>query len=161
MKYFKNVTSIQELKKQYRDLVLQYHPDLNEEDTTEIMQELNAEYNDLFTKVKNSFVNSKGEVYTKENSENIDDFKNIIDKIITFKDCKIEVIGNWLWITGNTKFYKEILKSLKFNWINNKKAWAYHTGRYFKKTRDKYTLDDLRNSFITVTIENKETEKIK
>lgn len=125
------------------------------------MQELNAEYNELFDKVKNSFVNADGKLYTKENSENINDFKNIINKIITFKDCKIEVIGTWIWATGNTKFYKEILKSLKFNWINNKKAWAYHTGRYFKKTRDKYTLDDLRNSFITVTVENKETEKIK
>ena len=160
MKYFKNVTSIEKLKKQYRDLVLQYHPDLNKEDTTSIMQELNAEYNELFDKVKNSFVNADGKLYTKENSENINDFKNIINKIITFKDCKIEVIGNWLWITGNTKYYKEILKNLKFKWINNKKAWAYHTDKYFKKTKNIYTLDDLRSSFVTVTVENKETEKI-
>lgn len=45
-------------------------------------------------------------------------------KLLTFKNCKIEIIGNWIWVSGNTKYYKEILKSLKFNWINNKKAWA-------------------------------------
>lgn len=160
MKYFKDVKSIQELKKHYRDLVFKYHPDLNKEDTTSIMQEINAEYNELFEKVKNHFVNAKGEVYTKENSEDIEDFKNIINQIITFKDCKIEIIGNWLWVTGNTKHYKEILKNLKFKWINNKKAWAYHTDEYFKRTNKVYTLDDLRNSFKTVTVENKDTEKL-
>lgn len=160
MVYFKNVKSIQELKKQYRDLVMQYHPDLNEEDTTEIMQNINSEYNQLFAKVKNVFTNAEGKIYEKENTENVDDFKNILNKIITFKDCKIEVIGNWLWVYGNTKYYKEILKSLNFNWINNKKAWSYHKDKYFKKSKKEYTLEELRNSFITINVETKETEKL-
>lgn len=37
MKYFENVNTIEELKKQYKNLVKKYHPDLNREvDTTEI-----------------------------------------------------------------------------------------------------------------------------
>ncbi len=160
MVYFKNVKTIQELKKQYRDLVMQYHPDLNKEDTTKIMQEINAEYNNLFSKVKNLFTNKDGKIYEKENTESVNNFKNIINKLVTFKDCKIEIIGNWIWVSGETKNYKEILKSLKFNWINNKKAWAYHQEKYFKKTKKVYTLEDLRNSFITIDVENKETVKI-
>lgn len=160
MVYFKNVTTIQELKKQYRNLIMKYHPDLNKEDTTEIMQEINSEYNTLFTKVKNSFSNKNGEIYQKENTENINDFKDIINKIVTFKNCKIEIIGNWLWISGDTKHYKDILKSLKFNWINNKKAWAYHQDKYFKKSKNTYTLDDLRNSFITINVDSIEVDKI-
>lgn len=160
MVYFKNVKSVQELKKQYRNLVMHYHPDLNKEDTTNIMQEINSEYNIIFDKVKNFFVNSNGTIYEKENTENVEDFKNIINKIVTFKDCKIEIIGNWVWVSGNTKYYKEILKSLKFNWINNKQAWAYHQEKYFKKTKKIYTLEELRKSFTTVNVENQETEKI-
>lgn len=161
MVYFKNVHTIQELKKQYKDLVMQYHPDLNKEDTTSIMQEINSQYDALFSKVKNSFVNSNGTIYEKQNSETLENFKSIINKIITFKDCNIEIIGNWIWVSGNTKYYKEILKSLKFNWISNKKAWAYHQDKYFKKTKNVYTLQDLRNSFITVNIDTKEAEKIR
>lgn len=160
MKYFKNVKTIQELKKQYRDLVLKYHPDLNTKDTTNIMQDINLQYNELFNKVKNSFVNAEGNIYNKENTENIDDFKNILNKIITFKDCKIEIIGNWIWVSGNTKYYKEILKSLKFKWIKNKEAWAYHQDKYYKKTKNEYTLEELRNSFITINVDTNETNKL-
>ena len=160
MIYFKNIKTIQELKKQYRDLIMQYHPDLNNENTTKIMQEINSQYDMLFSKVKNSFVNSKGIIYEKQNSENLEDFKNIINKIITFKDCKIEIIGNWIWVSGNTKYYKDILKSLKFNWINNKKAWAFHQDKYFKKSKKVYSLQDLRDSFLTINVEIKETEKL-
>lgn len=160
MEYFKNVKSIQELKKQYRDLVKQYHPDLNKNSTTKIMQDINAEYDRLFDKVKNSFINSNGEIYQKENNENIEEFKDIINKIITFKNCKIEIIGNWVWVTGNTKYYKEILKSLKFRWIQNKSAWAYHQDRYFKKTKNVYSLEDLRKSFTTVSIELKDLKEL-
>lgn len=160
MGYFKEVKTIQELKKQYRDLIMRYHPDLNKQDTTSIMQEINAEYDRLFAKVKNQFVNSQGNVYEKENTEDINDFKSIINRIITFKDCKIEIIGNWVWISGNTKHYREILKSLKFKWISNKHAWAYHKEKYLKKTNNVYTLEDLRNYFKTVDIETKEVKKI-
>lgn len=161
MVYFKNVKSIQELKTQYRNLIIKYHPDLNpNEDTTKIMQEINSQYDELFTKVKNQFVNANGEIYEKQNQENSEDFKNILNRVVTFKHCKIEIIGNWVWVSGNTKFYKEILKSLKFKWINNKKAWAYHQDKYYKKTNNIYTLDDLRNSFITVNVENVESDKI-
>lgn len=139
---------------------MKYHPDLNKEDTTEIMQEINSQYYVLFTKVKNLFSNANGEIYEKDNPENTDDFKNILNKIITFKNCHIEIIGNWLWVSGNTKYYKEILKNLKFKWINNKKAWAYYQEKYYKKTNKIYTLDELRNSFTTVHIENTDTEKI-
>lgn len=160
MVYFKNVKSIQELKKKYKELVMQYHPDLNANNTTAIMQEINAEYDMLFAKVKNSFTNSNGEIYEKENLESIEEFKDIINKIVTFKNCKIEIIGNWIWVSGNTKYYKDILKSLKFNWINNKTAWAYHHEKYFKKTRNVYTLEDLRKSFNTVDIENQDAKKL-
>lgn len=34
-----------------------------------------------------------------------------------------ELIGTWLWVTGNTKEHKEILKSLGFRWSGKKQAW--------------------------------------
>ena len=61
MKYFTNVTTLEELKKQYKKLAKQYHPDLNGGETVEAMKQINSEYDALFIKVKNFHVNSDGE----------------------------------------------------------------------------------------------------
>ena len=47
MKWFKNVTTIEELRKEYRRLLKLYHPD-NENGSVEVTQEINAEYDRLF-----------------------------------------------------------------------------------------------------------------
>ena len=50
MKYFKNITSLAELKKQYRALAIANHPDKGGD--TETMQAINAEFDALLEKTK-------------------------------------------------------------------------------------------------------------
>ena len=45
-KWFENVTTIEELRKRYRELLKMYHPD-NENGSVEITQEINTEYTQL------------------------------------------------------------------------------------------------------------------
>lgn len=47
-KWFTNVTMIEELRKRHRELLRKYHPD-NENGSTEATQEINAEYDRLFS----------------------------------------------------------------------------------------------------------------
>ena len=47
MTYFKNVETLEELRKQYKQLLKQYHPD-NPNGSTEATQQINAEYDKLF-----------------------------------------------------------------------------------------------------------------
>ena len=51
MKYFKNVHTLEELRKQYKELLKKYHPD-NANGSTEATQEINAEYDRLFKLLK-------------------------------------------------------------------------------------------------------------
>lgn len=46
-KWFAEVTTIEELRKRYRELLKQYHPD-NDGGSVEVTQEINAEYDRLF-----------------------------------------------------------------------------------------------------------------
>ena len=50
--YFKNVQTLEELRKQYRDLLKKYHPD-NENGSEEITKAINTEYEKLFKILKN------------------------------------------------------------------------------------------------------------
>ena len=47
-KWFKDVKTIEELRKKYRELLKLYHPD-NENGSVKITQEINAEYDHLFS----------------------------------------------------------------------------------------------------------------
>ncbi|NBI88847.1 J domain-containing protein, partial [Lachnospiraceae bacterium] len=42
-KYFEGVKTVEELRKQYRELLKKFHPD-NEGGSVEVTQEINAEY---------------------------------------------------------------------------------------------------------------------
>ena len=59
-KYFKDVNTLEELRRQYRDLLKKYHPD-NKDGSTQATQEINAEYDRLFKVLKNRH-ESKSEI---------------------------------------------------------------------------------------------------
>lgn len=156
MKYFSLVTTLEELKKEYRKLCFELHPDRNHDrDTTQEFQQMQNEYEKKFDEVKNVFRNSKGETYTKENNEVPEEFEEIINSIIYMDGVEIDIIGSWLWLSGNTKVYKDQIKELNFKWASNKCAWYYHTGTYKKRSKKKFNLDELKEMFESSKVNNK------
>jgi hypothetical protein len=61
----------------------------------------------------------------------------------------IEVIGCFIWLTGNTKIYKTKLKELKFNWHSKKIAWYLKPEDYKKRNHKDYNLDEIRAMYGT------------
>jgi len=159
-KWFENPRTLEELKKQYRKLAMEHHPDIGglEQD----MKEINNEYQTLFHLLKNTHTNAKGEVYTTDTEvkEKPAEFIEIINKLIHFENVLIEICGSWLWLSGNTKPYKEILKELKFRWSKNKSAWYYHTEDYVKKGKKTYTMNEIRNLWGSQEVETEEQARI-
>ncbi len=94
MKWFKNVTTIEELRKVYRKLLKEYHPDCAN-GNAEITKEINAEYDLLFDKLKTS-TNSTNKTTDKNNEDENKAFKEILNTI-TYFDMDIEIIGEWIW----------------------------------------------------------------
>ena len=73
-------------------------------------------------------------------------------KEINNKDIKIEQIGSWLWITGNTFKIKEELKGLGFFCSNNKKAWFYNNSSIKLNKSFSKTLEEIKNKYKTEEI---------
>ena len=61
----------------------------------------------------------------------------------------IEVIGCFVWVTGNTKPNKEKLKTLKFQWHSRKSAWYLKPEDYRRRSHKNYDLDEIREMYGT------------
>ena len=147
MKYFANIKTLEELKKEYKRLALENHPDRGGD--VEVMKAINAEYDIMFNKVKDIHVNAKGETYTKENTETPSEFKDIIDKLIRMEGLEIEIIGCFIWLSGNTRAHKDNIKALGFKWHSTKKMWYKAPEDYRKKSKKKYSIEEIRDMYGT------------
>ncbi|MDR1567652.1 MAG: molecular chaperone DnaJ [Streptococcaceae bacterium] len=147
MKYIKNVETLEELKKVYKKLALKLHPDCG--GSNEAMAALNNEYDELFSRLKNVHKNKDGESYTKETAETSEEFKDIINQLFSLKmvDVEIEIVGTFIWITGNTKLYKDCLKTLSFRYSPKKYAWYKAPADYKKRSRKNYDMDAIRGMY--------------
>ena len=115
------------------------------------MQSINNEYDSLFPKLKDIHKNKDGETYTAKQASNetADQFKDLISELMKMDDIIIEVIGCFVWLTGNTKPYKDRLKELKFQWHSRKIAWYLKPEDYKRRSRKDYDLDEIRTMYGT------------
>lgn len=159
-KWFKNPTTLEELKKEYKKLAIKNHPDMG--GSTEAMQEINAEYDRLFEILKNTHRSATGETYTAktETTETPEQFRSIIEKLIHLDGITIEICGSWIWVTGNTFPNKEELKKMLFKYSKGKNAWYYHEPGYRKHSKKHFSLDDIRDMFGSETVNGSKQDKL-
>ncbi len=141
--------TLEELKKQYRKLVFMHHPDKNGD--AEKMKAVNNEYDKLFKILKDVHQTKDGETYTAKQTskETADQFKDLINELMKMDDIEIEIIGCFVWVTGNTRAYKDKLKELKFQWHSKKTAWFLKPENYRCKSRKNYEFDEIREMYGT------------
>ena len=154
MKYFVNIQTIEELKKKYKELAKKLHPDLG--GTKEEFQKLNNEYDLLFKELKAN---------KKSNKANIKDdkFKDIINELIKYNELTIEIIGSWLWISGNTYPLRDCIKNLGLLWSKGRKKWYYTNDELDNKNTHykKKTYEELKQSYGYTTIKSASKNKDK
>jgi len=141
--------TLEELKAMYRKLTMQHHPDRGGND--EAMKAINNEYDELFPRLKDVHKTKDGETFTAKqaSTETSDNFKDLINELMKMDNIVIEIIGCFVWVTGNTKPYREQLKALKFQWHSKKIAWYLKPDDYAKQSRKDYDLDEIRAMYGT------------
>lgn len=142
---FAKAETLEDLKKLYRDLAMKHHPDKG--GNVELMKEINALYDEFFEKLKDVHKNKDGETYTKTTEETAADFQEMIEKLMKMDGIHIEVIGSFIWISGNTKQHKDELKQLKFRWHRKKLMWYKSPDGYRRHGNKEYDMDEIRNMY--------------
>ena len=153
--YFKECRTLDEVKATYKQLAKQHHPDLGGDTAT--MQAINSEYAFACAKVL------KGEnLSTEDTDEQVrlsEEYRAVIEKLIALTGIIIEVVGNWIWVTGNSYPVRKELKAAGLFFASKKLAW-YYRAEEFKSTGSRKTLDEIREKYGTETVNSYRSSKV-
>lgn len=149
MKYFKNITTLEELRKEYRKLVKENHPDNG--GSEEAIKAINVEYEYYFNILKNNDTKENENKYNMTEDEML---RNVINAIINL-NIEIEICGSWIWVSGNTFGCKEELKRNNFKWASKKKMWYWHNPEQFVIARGKMNMEDIRIKYGSQVVKQK------
>ena len=128
------------LKSAYRAACLKHHPDKGGD--VEIMKLVNAAY-DFLKKIDIWWTGEQFRTAQKQ-TPLTETMQAMIDRLKGLAGIKIEIIGSWLWVSGQTYDFKDVLKDLKMKFAGNKKAWYYHEDAYRKKGKKQFGMDEIR-----------------
>lgn len=158
----KKAETLSELKAVYKNWCMKLHPDLNpDKDTTEEMKALNNAYEEHFKLLKTREMNKDKKDREKFSyAETPEDLINIINTLIRFKGLQIDIVGNWIWLSGNTYPYKEEIKNLKFHWSKNKKKWFWNGSERVRRPFKKYSYNDIKSKYGCITIKGQDQKEL-
>jgi hypothetical protein len=147
MKYFKDCKTLEEVKSLYKKLAMENHPDRGGDTAT--MQLINQEYAFACAYVLKSggFTDSEADEQIRLSEE----YRKVIEKIINLPDIIIEVVGHWIWVTGNTYAVRKELKQAGLYFASKKLAWYYRSDA-FKTKGGKKSLDEIRDKYGSQTV---------
>ena len=146
-KYFKVDwnTPIEEAKRQYHKLVMEHHPDRGGNE--EAMKQINVEWDYLYKHNFNVHESMSGSVYTDERQDVPDEvtqrFAKIISALVNLDGVGIEICGSFIWLSGDTYQWRELLKGLGFKWARKKKRWFLAPQRKGKRNNN-WSMEKIR-----------------
>ncbi len=152
--YFTNCTTMDELKREYRRLAMENHPDRGGD--TRIMMEINAEYEARHEALQSAYNATVPD--EKKKHETASEFVSIIEKLMKIKGIKVELCGSWLWISGDTRNAKEALKAAGCKWAAKKGMWYWHPGDYRRMGKGTYSMAYIRTRYGSTAIGNGDEE---
>lgn len=142
---FTNIEGINEAKKIYKKLAKQLHPDVG--GTEEEFKLLNKIYNEIL---------EHGIYFSNETKFDLE-IEKIISQILHYENITIEVVGSWIWLSGDTKAIKEHLKELGFKWASKKKLWYY--GEMKGRNPKQKSMEDIKSKYGSETVKASKKEK--
>lgn len=146
MKYF---NSSEDLKKQYRAWCKKLHPDHGGD--PEAFREMMEEYQEA------QLHGFKQEARNQE-TELTAELERALKKIVTLEGLEIDLVGSWLWVSGETFSFKDILKEAGFKWASKRKKWYFSEEK--AKGKFKGDFEQLKAHHGFKEIKGKTVEKI-
>jgi len=136
-KWFEGYTTVGSVKKFYRHLAKENHPDLGGDTAT--MQQINAAYLEALEALDGQTSSgSDGKEHTYRYNPVVE--QAVMDKVSeVLKAAKpewvVEIIGTWVWVSNTDKADKDLLNSngCGLKWHSKRERWYWHTPTYRRR----------------------------
>lgn len=163
MKWFQNIETLKDLRKEYRRLAIKYHPDNGGDE--DILKQINNEYDILFKRMKEDYEHKDTYSSASDKQKQSYDWqkdaqiRDIILQLSRFKDISVEVIGVWIWVSSCYEYRKE-LKELGFRWASQKQMWYKHFDDFHKFSSRPVSMSYIRAKYGSVEVKfNREKQE--
>lgn len=84
--------------------------------------------------------------------------KKIISLILHFENITIELVGSWVWVSGDTREIKEKLKEIGFKWASKKRMWYF--GEMKGRNPKEKSMEEIKSKYGSETLKTKEKKEI-
>lgn len=153
---FSKAANIADLKRLYKRAIKIYHPDRG--GSIEDAQDLGRAYQKRYDELK-----EKASIEDiKQYKENPEEFTKIFYKLMSLEDLSIDIVGSWIWISGDTKKHKEALKALKLRYSGAKKMWYWFDGigKAKRKASSKKSYKDIKDTYGAVSFKSGQDQRV-
>lgn len=146
--------TMKDIKSAYRRMAQKFHPDINATDG-EMMKLVNLAYEHLLATAW-AWESSKSwrdwEQADPEEPSLLDEMQKIFDKLERLPDIRVEMIGEWLWVFGNTDKYAIRFVGIGLRYSMKRGAWYWHPKDFWIRRRSNrkeknLSVDDMRSIF--------------
>ena len=145
---FNHITNLDELRKAYRAAAFAAHPDHG--GSTEAMQKVNAAYEKRFDILKaeqNARADADPTGKTSRVEEMPQEFRAVIEKLLSIKNIIIELCGSWVWVSGDTKAHKDEIKAVGCFWSNKKCMCYWRCAKDAHHGKSHASMEDIRRKY--------------
>ena len=145
-KEFNDISGLNEAKMIFKKLAKQLHPDVGgSEEEFKILKNI---YDDIV----------EHKIYFSNDTKFDIELEKVISQILHYEDITIDVVGDWIWLCGDTKPHRSTLKDLGFKWASKKKMWYY--GEMKRRSHKEQSIDDIKGKYGCTTVKSKGYEKL-
>lgn len=130
------------VKRAYRQAAMKYHPDRNPAGA-EMMKIVNAAY-DVLKDYSGDLEGNSSTEQANQGGSYPQAVMDALNAVFGLEGLDIEICGAWVWINGDTRKHRVILKENGFRYASKKKSWYFRPSDWRSSSRGNFSMDEIR-----------------